>query len=215
MQTSAVVLTPPTLRTSRLVITELRAEHASVAIPAFAASRILWSRYLASAAGGDSPQVQFEKRLERSTRGWADGSRYSFLARDASTGVFVGDCNLGDIVRGNTWEASIAWRVSIDAEGRSLAFELVQAVCVWAFQPSSHPSGVASHAIPRSDVGPNLHRLTAAIMPDNTRSIRLAERLGFTFEGTMRALIHIGGVWHDHHIYGMVNHAWTPDPVGP
>jgi ribosomal-protein-alanine N-acetyltransferase len=101
---------------------------------------------------------------------------------------------MADIVRGNTWEASIGWRVAASAQGQGLAHEMVAAAIAWCFAPS----------------GPGLHRLSAAIMPGIDRSIRLAERLGFALEGTKRCLIRIGGVWHDHHIFGLINDAWAP-----
>lgn len=195
----AHTLPTPTLTTPRLILTELHAQHAGVAVAGFAQSAAVWSAYLASAASGDTPQQQFQKRLERSIAGWADGSRFSFIALDRVTGGYVGDCNVGDIIRGNTWEANIGWRVAAAAQGKGLAHEMVKAACDWAFSPAgAHPSG------------PNLHRLCAAIMPGNDRSIRLAERLGFAFEGTKRSLIRLNGTWRDHHIYGLVNHDWQP-----
>jgi len=188
-----------TLTTARLVIVPLAARYREVCVAAYAASNALWSSYLASAASGEAPEVQFDKRLERSVEGWSKGvvagTEFVFVAVDRATGAFVGDCNLGGLFRGSVWECNIGWRVAADAQGKGLAFEMVRAVVAWGFGPEP--------------AGPNLHRICAAIMPGNDRSIRLAERLGFAFEGTKRELILIGGTWRDHHLYGLINRAWV------
>ncbi|WP_123669559.1 GNAT family N-acetyltransferase [Actinocorallia herbida] len=43
-----------------------------------------------------------------------------------------------------------------------------------------------------------LHRLEADIEPENTPSLRLAERVGFRREGLSRGFIRVGGIWRDH-----------------
>ena len=54
-----------------------------------------------------------------------------------------------------------------------------------------------------------LHRATIRAEPANERSWRIAERLGFTREGTLR---HVGryddGRWIDHHLYAMLAEDW-------
>ncbi len=49
-----------------------------------------------------------------------------------------------------------------------------------------------------------MHRVTAMIMPDNTPSIRLAEKLGFQYEGLCRKYAMIGDSWRDHYIYSKI-----------
>lgn len=43
-----------------------------------------------------------------------------------------------------------------------------------------------------------LHRIEANIMPRNTRSLRVMEKLGFYNEGYAKAYLNINGVWEDH-----------------
>ena len=49
-----------------------------------------------------------------------------------------------------------------------------------------------------------LHRLQAASVPTNTRSIALLEKCGFVREGLMRAYVKIHGEWQDHYLYSLL-----------
>ena len=49
-----------------------------------------------------------------------------------------------------------------------------------------------------------LHRIEAACAPDNERSRRLLERLGFQREGYARAYLLIDGAWQDHLLFAML-----------
>lgn len=52
-----------------------------------------------------------------------------------------------------------------------------------------------------------LHRIEANIMPRNARSIRVAEKLGFGYEGLSPRYLKINGVWEDHGHYALLNAA--------
>lgn len=58
-----------------------------------------------------------------------------------------------------------------------------------------------------------LHRVTAAIGPDNAASIRVVERLGFTYEGRLRDHVFTNGAWRDSDLYSVLAHEW-PDTSG-
>jgi ribosomal-protein-alanine N-acetyltransferase len=49
-----------------------------------------------------------------------------------------------------------------------------------------------------------LHRLEADIQPDNYRSKRLVERVGFTREGVSPRFVLIDGTWRDHERWALV-----------
>ena len=57
-----------------------------------------------------------------------------------------------------------------------------------------------------------LHRITALVMPDNDRSIRLMERLGFVNEGLERKVLLINGKWEDHIRYSLISSAPAHSP---
>jgi RimJ/RimL family protein N-acetyltransferase len=54
-----------------------------------------------------------------------------------------------------------------------------------------------------------LHRISAAIGPDNAASIRIAERLGMRREGRIRDHVLTSGVWRDSLLYSVLDHEWT------
>jgi ribosomal-protein-alanine N-acetyltransferase len=46
-----------------------------------------------------------------------------------------------------------------------------------------------------------LHRIEIAIRPENSASLRVVEKLGFTEIGTAPRFLHIAGDWRDHRIF--------------
>ncbi|MDW7659443.1 MAG: GNAT family N-acetyltransferase, partial [Bacillota bacterium] len=84
------------------------------------------------------------------------------------------------IIYGGLRSAFMAWHLDQAFQHQGLAFEAAQAAICRMFD----------------DFG--LHRLEAAILPGNSRSIDLAKRLGFELEGVSPRYLQINGVWEDH-----------------
>ncbi|MFT4218319.1 MAG: GNAT family protein [Micropruina sp.] len=55
-----------------------------------------------------------------------------------------------------------------------------------------------------------LHRIEVAIRPENDRSLRVVEKLGFRYEGVRARYMHVAGDWRDHSMFAL--HA---EEVGP
>jgi len=53
-----------------------------------------------------------------------------------------------------------------------------------------------------------LHRVSAAIGPDNAASIALVQRLGFQHEGRIRDHVYTNGVWRDSLLYSVLRYEW-------
>jgi ribosomal-protein-alanine N-acetyltransferase len=49
----------------------------------------------------------------------------------------------------------------------------------------------------------DLHRMEIAIRPENTASLRVVEKLGFTEVGYAPRFLHIDGAWRDHRIFAL------------
>jgi [ribosomal protein S5]-alanine N-acetyltransferase len=54
-----------------------------------------------------------------------------------------------------------------------------------------------------------LHRVSAAIGPDNAASIRVAERLGMRYEGRIRDHVFTNGAWRDSLLYSVLDREWA------
>ncbi|MFT3860540.1 GNAT family N-acetyltransferase [Micropruina sp.] len=48
-----------------------------------------------------------------------------------------------------------------------------------------------------------LHRLEVAIRPENVRSLRVVEKLGFRHEGYRSRYMHVDGDWRDHEMFAL------------
>ncbi len=48
-----------------------------------------------------------------------------------------------------------------------------------------------------------LHRLEVAIRPENVRSLRVVEKLGFRHEGSRLRYMHVNGDWRDHEMFAL------------
>lgn len=95
-------------------------------------------------------------------------------------GRVVGSINLSNIVRGVFLSCHLGYSFDGELGGQGLATESVGAMVEHAFD------------------GLGLHRVQAAYIPENHRSGRLLERLGFEREGLSREYLFIDGAWRDH-----------------
>lgn len=102
-------------------------------------------------------------------------------------GPLAGIFSLTQIFRGPFQNAYAGWRVSADQVGRGLATEGVRALL--------------THALSTEPVGLGLHRVQANIIPTNTASLRIAEKLGLRREGLALRYLQIAGRWQDHAMF--------------
>ncbi|MEJ3745252.1 GNAT family protein [Actinomycetes bacterium KLBMP 9797] len=56
-----------------------------------------------------------------------------------------------------------------------------------------------------------LHRVSAAIGPENAASISVAQRLGMRYEGRIRDHVYTNGAWRDSLLYSILEHEWAAD----
>jgi ribosomal-protein-alanine N-acetyltransferase len=101
-------------------------------------------------------------------------------------GRLAGQVTVDNIVRGAMLSGHLGYWIDRSAAGRGMASTAVAMVCDHAF----------------GAVG--LHRLQADIRPENVRSRRLVERLGFRQEGLLRRYLDIDGDWRDHVTYALL-----------
>jgi ribosomal-protein-alanine N-acetyltransferase len=107
----------------------------------------------------------------------------------------IGSLHFSQVSRGAFQNAMLGYALDERHVGQGLMREAILA-------------GLAEMFSPRV----NLHRVQAAFRPENLRSARVLERLGFTQEGLAPAYLYIDGAWRDHVVTSLRNPSFVaPD----
>ena len=167
----------PVAATGRILLEEVRAADEAELLASVAASRALHHPWV------DAPDsaARFTMLVERV----ALAEHHTFLVRAADDGVLAGVVNVTNIVRGAFHSAFTGYYAFVAGAGRGLMTDGIGAVIDHAFDSLQ------------------LHRLEANIQPDNLRSIALAERCGYRYEGFSPRYLFIDGAWRDHNRYAL------------
>ena len=103
------------------------------------------------------------------------------------------DARLHERVVGlQTAEPAFGYWMAADCQGRGLVTEAIRVLLDFGFGPAG------------------LHRVQAAIMPRNARSLRVIEKLGFRREGYAERYLQIAGKWEDHIIFARTREEHVP-----
>lgn len=76
------------------------------------------------------------------------------------------------------------------------------------YQGKGYAGDAARSLITYGFTGLGLHRISAAIGPDNLASIAVVRRLGLSHEGRLRDHVHTNGAWRDSELYAVLAHEW-------
>lgn len=146
-----------------------------------------WGPYMSV----DEPRGYIERLADERER----GERLDFVI-DATGGTVpgvAGVTGLSELSRRDrramvgTWLGREHWGSGANAESKALILHLAFAIC-------------------------GLERVGAYSNPDNARSTRALERLGFRHEGVLRAWHRHGETHHDVNIFGLLRHDWPGAP---
>lgn len=94
--------------------------------------------------------------------------------------ALVGGVTLTNVRRGVTQSATLGYWLGAPYIGRGLMHDALSALVPFAFDVL------------------RLHRIEAAVMPNNAASLRVLGRLSFSREGLARRYLKIAGRWEDH-----------------
>jgi [ribosomal protein S5]-alanine N-acetyltransferase len=128
-----------------------------------------------------------QQALFEAGTGWA-----WWLALHEAPDQVIGAINLSNIVRGSFHSCNLGYGIAAPQQGHGLMHEALAAAIAAAFAPEA-----------------NLHRIQAAVRPENTRSIALVQRLDFHDEGLAREYLFNGGQWRDHRLFTRLNPAFV------
>ncbi|MFZ2103105.1 MAG: GNAT family protein [Oricola sp.] len=135
----------------------------------------------------DLERPAFRSRIRRYNQEIAAGTGFPYFICDKSTNAILGGITLGNVRRGVSQCGQIGYWIGERHQGRGVMSEAMAALCDHAFFVLG------------------LHRLEAACIPDNMRSIRILEKAGFAREGYLRSYLKINGRWRDHVLYARIN----------
>lgn len=135
---------------------------------------------------GEDPSsiTEVSNQILRQRREWKSGRSFTFmLSAKSDPSRFIGKIALSGIMRGAMHGAYLGYWMDAEHQGKGLCTEAIGAVLDFAFGPAE------------------LHRVQAAIMPRNARSLRVIEKLGFRREGFAERYLNIAGRWEDHILF--------------
>ena len=116
------------------------------------------------------------------------GAGYGFGIFDGLR--FCGEINVNGVQRGPFQSAYVGYWIDEACAGKGLVPESVVVVCRHAFEDL------------------DLHRLQIAIIPRNTASRRVMEKLAYREEGIAVRYLEIDGVWEDHIRFAITAEEW-------
>jgi [ribosomal protein S5]-alanine N-acetyltransferase len=137
----------------------------------------------------------WEERLAASLDEYRAGRSLRLVMQLPGTsagGEILGTINYTNIVRGAFQACHLGYQIAAAHEGRGLMTEALRAGNAFVFDEV------------------RLHRIMANYRPENERSARVLERLGFVREGFARDYLFIDGAWRDHVLTALVNPAHDP-----
>lgn len=115
-------------------------------------------------------------------------SEYYLAVTTHETDRLIGFARLG---LGGTKAAKLGYAIAYSHWGKGYATDAARSLVHFGF----------------STLG--LHRISAAIGPDNVASIAVVSRLGFQYEGRLRDHVYTNNAWRDSELYSALAHEWT------
>jgi [ribosomal protein S5]-alanine N-acetyltransferase len=129
----------------------------------------------------------YRERLSRYGKERRDGSGYVYFIFLKDRMQLAGGITLGHLRRGVAQCGVIGYWMGERFAGKGYMGEAVSVI-------KHHAFGTLA-----------LHRLEAACIPDNERSVRLLKKAGFEFEGHLRSYLKINGRWRDHLLFSCID----------
>jgi ribosomal-protein-alanine N-acetyltransferase len=180
----------PEIETARLTLRLARPSMAS-SVAAFFAEN--WAghldRWSPQVGPGFFSEEYWRGRLERFDLEWQSGAaaRFVLQPRGPAAGPVIGTCNYTNIVRGPFQACNLGYQVARSHQGQGLMAEALGELNAFVFREL------------------RLHRIMANHIPENVRSAKLLQCLGFRREGVAKEYLFIAGAWRDHVLNALAN----------
>jgi len=188
----------PTLITPRLIVEHMAPGHAEALADFFRRNDQHLAPWDPPRPAGIMEPEFWTAECERAVEEHEHGAvvRWVLRLRTAPERV-IGRVNYTQIARGPFQSCMLGYAIDGVHEGRGLMREALEATIEHVF----------------TVIG--LHRIQASFVPDNHRSGRLLERLGFAREGLAKNYLYINGAWRDHVLTARINPAFDTSIFSP
>lgn len=137
--------------------------------------------------GDELFERSFRARVLRNEQEFSSGLAVPLLIFRHSDGQLLGGLTIGLIRRGAAQTCMIGYWMGERFAGHGHMFAALKIAIPYIFK------------------GLELHRIEAACIPENEKSIRLLEKAGFEREGLLRQYLKINGQWRDHVLYSRLS----------
>jgi ribosomal-protein-alanine N-acetyltransferase len=136
---------------------------------------------------GEQAQASIDGAIERAKND--PRLEYYFAITRAGDDRLIGTCRLG--LAGAHGAAKLGYSIAAEHWGNGYATDAARTILDYGF----------------GSLG--LHRVTAAIGPENPASHAVVKRLGFTREGVLREHVFTNGAWRDSVLYSVLAPEWS------
>ncbi len=178
-----------TLLTERLALLPPAAVQPAAVADFLARNTAHFARWDPPRPAGLATEAFQRESLPKQEREFAEGSCYRwYLVSHAEPTRVIGKLELSGVARGPFQNAYLGYALDQHCQGQGYMIEAARAVVAAAFGPDLQ-----------------LHRLQASHRPENQRSARVLERLGFRELGLAVDYLFIDGAWRDHRVMELVN----------
>lgn len=180
------------LETNRLRLVVLHPQQAAITLRYYEDNRAFLEQFEEKKEPAFYTEIYQQAMLKAEHLSSEKGSsiRYwIFLKEDLSLTVPIGSLALSQIVRGPFQSCFVGYKTDYRYINNGYMTEALRALMAYAF------------------VELGLHRVEASVMPSNTPSLRVLEKLGFQKEGYSKAYLRINGKWEDHIRLALLNEA--------
>lgn len=179
------------LETPRLLISTPRLPHAGAMRDFVARNQAHLAPWSPPAPEGVDRVDHWEGVAAGAQAAFEAGTQFRFWIRPREAeGIVIGSVGYSQVARGPFCNAILGYQIDASFEGRGLMREALLATNDYLFESQ------------------RLHRIAANYRPENTRSGRLLQGLGFRIEGFARDYLFIDGAWRDHILTSKVNPAF-------
>ena len=147
------------------------------------------------AAGGDQPGTGIPRLAALTEKqaklnkvlpfGLAHDPYWPKVTRLAEQSRLIGQVSVSNISEGSARSASVGYWIDQRYAGRGIVPTAVALACDYCWQVMK------------------LHRIEICIRPENERSLRVVQKLGFREEGMRPRYLHINGDWRDHRVFAL------------